>query len=104
MVPHHVVGYNDTFRGPAPVGSFTANNFGIFDLNGNVSEWVNDFYTASAGREILVDPVGPKSGDYYVVRGANYTSGQFSELRWTFRDYGKDPRPDVGFRIARYVE
>ena len=104
MVPYHVVGYNDTFRGPAPVGSFTANNFGIFDLNGNVSEWVNDFYTASAGREILVDPIGPKSGDYYVVRGANYTSGRFSELRWTFRDYGKDPRPDVGFRIARYVE
>lgn len=104
MVPYHVVEYNDTFRGPAPVGSFTANNFGIFDLNGNVSEWVNDFYTASAGREVLVDPVGPKSGEYYVVRGANYTSGRFSELRWTFRDYGKDPRPDVGFRIARYLE
>ncbi len=104
MVPYHVIGYNDTFRGPAPTGSFTANNFGIFDLNGNVSEWVNDFYTASAGREVLVDPIGPKSGDYYVVRGANYTSGRFSELRWTFRDYGKDPRPDVGFRIARYVE
>lgn len=104
MVPYHVVGYNDTFRGPAPVGSFTANNFGIYDLNGNVSEWVNDFYTASVERGLLTDPIGPKSGDYYVVRGANYTSGRFSELRWTFRDYGKNPRPDVGFRIARYVE
>ena len=27
-----------------------------------------------------------------------------SDLRLTYRDYGKKPRPDVGFRIARYVE
>ncbi|HAK52684.1 MAG TPA: hypothetical protein DCM54_12400 [Gammaproteobacteria bacterium] len=104
MVPYHVVGYNDTYRGPAPVGSFSANEFGIYDLNGNVSEWVNDIYTASSGRELLIDPTGPETGDYYVIRGSNYTSGRFSELRWTYRDYGKDPRPDVGFRIARYVE
>ena len=104
MVPYHVVGYNDTYRGPAPVGSFSANEFGIYDLNGNVSEWVNDIYTASSVREVLTDPTGSESGDYYVIRGSNYTSGRFSELRWTYRDYGKDPRPEVGFRIARYVE
>ncbi len=104
MVPYHVVGYNDTYRGPAPVGSFSANEFGIYDLNGNVSEWVNDIYTASSVREVLTDPTGSESGDYYVIRGSNYTSGRFSELRWTYRDYGKDPRPDVGFRISRYVE
>jgi hypothetical protein len=26
-----------------------------------------------------------------------------SALRWTYRDYGTDPRPDVGFRCARYA-
>ncbi|MDZ7684905.1 MAG: PEGA domain-containing protein [Gammaproteobacteria bacterium] len=43
MVPYHVEGYNDTFRGPAPVGSFEPNEFGIFDLAGNVSEWIHDY-------------------------------------------------------------
>ena len=104
MVPYHVIGYNDTYRGPAPVGSFDPNAFGIYDLNGNVSEWVGDYYSVVATRELLKDPIGPDTGEYHVIRGANYTNGRFSELRWTFRDYGAGPRPDVGFRIARYVE
>ena len=104
MSAYYISGYNDTYRGTAPVGSFPANNFGIQDLNGNVSEWVNDIYATSSKRGLLIDPIGPKTGDYYVIRGANFTSGRFSELRWTYRDYGKMGRPDVGFRIARYVE
>ena len=104
MAAYYISGYNDTYRGTAPVGSFPANNFGIQDLNGNVSEWVNDIYATSLKRGLLIDPIGPKTGDYYVIRGANFTSGRFSELRWTYRDYGKTGRPDVGFRIARYVE
>ena len=104
MVSYHIINYNDNFRGPAPPGTFAANEFGIFDLAGNVSEWVNDFYSIENYRETLTDPIGPLSGDYRVIRGSNYTQGRFSELRWTFRDYGADPRPDVGFRIARYVE
>ena len=104
MVPYHIVGYTDSFRGPAPVGTFTINELGIYDLAGNVSEWITDYYSVELERDQLTDPVGPDSGDYYVIRGSNYTNGRFSELRWTFRDYGSDGRRDVGFRIARYVE
>ena len=104
MVPYHIAGYNDTFRGPAPIGTFEANGYGIFDLAGNASEWMNDYYSVELHREPLTDPMGPDAGDYYVVRGSNYTHGRFSELRWTFRDYGSEPRRDVGFRIARFVE
>ena len=104
MVPYSIKGYNDNFRGPAPSGTYAANELGIFDLAGNVSEWINDYYSVELHRKTLVDPLGPTQGDYYVIRGSNYTHGRFSELRWTFRDYGSDPRPDVGFRIARYVE
>jgi hypothetical protein len=39
-----------------------------------------------------------------VIRGSSYKHGRFSELRWTYRDYGIEPRPDVGFRIARLLE
>ncbi len=104
MVPYSIRGYNDNFRGPAPSGTYGANRLGIFDLAGNVSEWVTDVYSIELHRKPLTDPLGPGHGDYYVIRGSNYTHGRFSELRWTFRDYGLDPRPDVGFRIARYAE
>ncbi len=104
MVSQHIVNYNDNYRGPAPSGTFAANALGIFDLAGNVSEWVHDYYSVEIYRKTLSDPVGPARGDYHVIRGSNYTQGRFSELRWTFRDYGAEPRPDVGFRIARYAE
>ena len=104
MSSYYIIGYNDGYRGTAPVGSFPENTFGIQDLNGNVSEWVNDLYATNAGSSVFIDPIGPQTGDYYVIRGASYTSGRFSELRWTYRDYGKSGRPDVGFRIARYAE
>ena len=104
MVPYSIKGYNDNYRGPAPSGTYTSNSLGIFDLAGNVSEWINDLYSVELHRKPLTDPLGPDNGDYYVIRGSNYTHGRFSELRWTFRDYGLDPRPDVGFRIARYAE
>jgi formylglycine-generating enzyme required for sulfatase activity len=77
---------------------------GIHDLAGNVSEWIHDFYSIALPSGVLTDPTGPDRGEYHVVRGSNYTHGRFSELRWTFRDYGADARADVGFRIARYLE
>ncbi|HKI73390.1 MAG TPA: PEGA domain-containing protein, partial [Pseudomonadales bacterium] len=104
MVPYIIEGYNDHYRGPAPVGSFAPNQLGIYDLAGNVSEWINDFYSVDEPKGVLTDPMGPDSGNYHVIRGSNYTDGRFSELRWTYRDYGKDPRPVLGFRIARYVK
>lgn len=104
MVPYYISGYNDSYRGTAPTGSFGANELGIFDLAGNVSEWIHDYYSITLSRAVEIDPMGPDTGEYHVVRGSNYTHGRFSELRWTFRDYGAEPRADVGFRIARYVE
>ena len=104
MVPYHLEGYNDSYRGPSPVGTFEPNEFGLYDLAGNVSEWIHDFYAIDLVNEVLVDPTGPEDGTFHVVRGSNYTHGRFSELRWTFRDYGDGPQPHIGFRIARYVE
>lgn len=104
MVPYSIKNYNDSFRGPAPSGSYDPNELGIFDLAGNVSEWIHDFYSIELAREPQTDPIGPDSGDYRVIRGSNYTHGRFSELRWTFRDYGADARPDVGFRLARFAD
>lgn len=104
MVPYHVIGYSDTFRGPAPAASFEANQLGLYDLAGNVAEWVHDYYSADRVSVPLTNPTGPGAGEFHVIRGSSFMHGRFSELRWTYRDYGEEPRPDVGFRIARYVE
>ena len=103
MVPYLIKGYNDSFRGPAPSGTFPANTLGLFDLAGNVSEWVNDRYSVELPKGPELDRRGPESGDYFVIRGSNFSQGRFSELRWTYGDFGADRRQDVGFRIARDV-
>jgi formylglycine-generating enzyme required for sulfatase activity len=98
--------YNDGYAATAPPGSFRASPAGLFDMSGNVAEWVNDYYaidTSSIGRTVQ-DPLGPESGVHHVVRGSSWMSASISELRWTYRDYSKKPRPDVGFRIARYAD
>jgi formylglycine-generating enzyme required for sulfatase activity len=104
MVPYYISDYTDNYRGPSPVKTYTANEFGIYDLAGNVAEWIHDYYSLSIPRETLVDPAGPEHADYHVIRGSSYKHGRFSELRWTYRDYGLEPRADVGIRVARYLE
>jgi formylglycine-generating enzyme required for sulfatase activity len=106
LVGYYLKGYHDNYRGTSPPGSFAANAIGLFDLNGNVAEWIHDYYSTSPSPrgKVLIDPVGPNEGKSHVIRGASFMHGRFSELRWTFRDYGNDGRVDVGFRIARYHE
>jgi formylglycine-generating enzyme required for sulfatase activity len=106
LVNYYLKGYHDNFRGTAPLGSFAANAVGLYDLNGNVAEWIHDYYSTSPSPrdKVLIDPAGPAEGKSHVIRGASFLHGRFSEMRWTFRDYGNDGREDVGFRIARYHE
>lgn len=98
-------GYNDGYVVSAPVGSFPASSNGIFDLGGNVSEWIHDVYTIPASSGVVqTDPLGAQRGDNYVIRGASWALGRLPELRLSYRDYGQAGRDDVGFRIARYAE
>jgi formylglycine-generating enzyme required for sulfatase activity len=101
-----VPNYNDGHRVAAPVGSFPVQPGGFYDLGGNVAEWTNDYYAVyPAMAETLVsDPVGPESGDHHVVRDSSWRQGGIAELRLSYRDYSREPRPDLGFRIARYAE
>ena len=98
--------YDDKYLATAPVGHFDASGAGFYDLAGNVSEWTHDYYSADplVVGKLSVDPLGSDSGEYHVVRGSSWTSGNITELRVSFRDYGSDPRHDLGFRLARYLE
>jgi formylglycine-generating enzyme required for sulfatase activity len=98
-------GYDDRFPATAPVGSFPPNALGLFDLGGNVAEWVNDVYAIPPpDAPVERDPTGPRDGPLHVILGSSFLQGTVSELRLSYRDYGTKARPDVGFRVARYAE
>ena len=105
MVRFYVPNYTDGFAEMAPVGSFSAEVSGVFDLTGNASEWVHDFYSLQppAANLIEVDPLGPAYGGAHVVKGSSWRSGTRSTLRAAYRDGLMDRRDDVGFRIGRYL-
>ena len=106
LTPVTISGYDDGYRVSAPVGSFPSNSLGLHDMGGNVLEWTTDRYSIYVvGPDYQsVDPVGPKAGDNYVIRGAGWLTGKVPELRLAARESGTAARPDVGFRIARYAE
>ncbi|HEY8265756.1 MAG TPA: SUMF1/EgtB/PvdO family nonheme iron enzyme, partial [Steroidobacteraceae bacterium] len=106
LTPVTITGYDDGYRVAAPVGSFAPNPLGLHDLGGNVLEWTTDRYSIYVvGPDYLsTDPLGPKTGDSYVIRGAGWLTGKIPELRLAVRDSGSSGRPDLGFRIVRYAE
>lgn len=54
-----------------PVGSFPANAWGLHDMHGNVYQWCQDWFGDYPQKD-LVDPQGPDSGKYRVVRGGSW--------------------------------
>jgi len=103
LVGRVIFGYNDNHIVSAPVGTFAPNVDNIYDMAGNVAEWTNDFYEIPSAETVL-DPVGPGSGEYRVIRGSSWMHGTITDLRISFRDYGLEGRLDLGFRVARYAE
>ena len=54
-----------------PVGQRAPNGFGLYDMLGNVWEWVGDLYRDYPGGAVM-DPAGPRSGWYGVAHGGSW--------------------------------
>ncbi|WHZ18521.1 MAG: Serine/threonine kinase [Rhodanobacteraceae bacterium] len=96
-------GYNDGYWGPAPVMSFMPNPFGLYDMSGNVSEWVADCWHENYVRAPADGSawVNPGCGER-VIRGGSWGSAPDQD-RSSFRQgAAADTRSGrVGFRVAR---
>ena len=85
----------------SPVGSFTANDYGLYDMTGNVWEWCWNWYGGYA-TGVQTDPKGSTSGLSRVFRG-----GSWYENASLCRAAYKHPAPpnqiyaDLGFRVVR---
>ncbi len=88
--------------GPQPVAMKEANAFGLYDVHGNVLEWVHDRYDANYyAMADATDPTGPTTGATRVLRGGSWLS-----LGGDCRSAARDFEPEdaalqfVGFRPA----
>lgn len=99
-------GEEDWEHGVAPVGSYQSDKseFGVFDMAGNVSEWVADWYQAYAGSDYKSDDFGER---FKVFRGAGWggSSGHYALELFQRTAYRASLPPDatdgdLGFRCV----
>ncbi|MEO5333834.1 MAG: SUMF1/EgtB/PvdO family nonheme iron enzyme [Magnetococcus sp. YQC-5] len=92
----------DGFAETSPVGMFLPNGFGLYDMIGNVWEWVADWYLSSYyALSTRNDPKGPATGSFRSARGGSWAV--WPEYARTANRTGIDPEhPDlhVGFRLV----
>jgi formylglycine-generating enzyme required for sulfatase activity len=88
-----------------PVGSYTPNGYGLYDMAGNVWEWLNDWYDSGYyANSPLLNPLGPDSGISRVLRGDSwYNTVNYIRSALRYKSVPTIAYNYVGFRCARDV-
>jgi len=99
------IGEKDQWRKTSPVGSFTPNGLGLYDMAGNVWERCNDWYSRNYYKiSPQKDPKGPDLGLYHVIRGGSWEYSRRT-CKTTIRGMyiSDDSTGDIGFRVVRDI-
>ena len=86
-----------------PVGQKRPNEIGLYDMSGNVAEFVHDLYKPGYTEQAVTNPAGPLVGDYQVVRGGAYNDTDaecLSTCRYTVIQHNGHKVSTIGFRLA----
>ena len=101
----NTISARDGYVFTAPVGKFSGNPFGLFDMHGNVNEWCEDVYDSKLYGQrsgTTTDPRQTSGSEYRVLRGGSWffvpLNARSAERFWSTPDY-RDIA--VGFRVAR---
>lgn len=94
----------DGYIGTAPVGAYSPNAFGLYNMVGNVWEWTADRFTALHSPRQAINPKGPLNGDKRVTKGGSYLCHESycKRYRTSSRQglINQTSAGNVGFRVA----
>jgi formylglycine-generating enzyme len=101
-LPESLTTVDDGYEYVSPVGSYPPNGFGLYDMDGNVMQWVADYYSRNYYDESPVeDPPGPSSGTSRVNKGGNWYASP-ADCRCAFRGFSGPEMSfwNLGFRVV----